>query len=1014
MTSARFCTSVTMTALAFLFGREGLVIAQALPAPHISTSLASTPKTQGTHPHLHLSSVQLPMAFEADKEQKDRRDGFLAQGPGYRLCLSPREATFQLARTSTSSRRTVGHKEALGETLTMRLVGADASAHAVQDTVPTGHANYFLGKDRSQWHTDIPLYDRVEYRQVYKGIDLVYYGNQRQLEYDFLVRAGTDPKRIALKFAGARRVRIATNGDLVLGLTQREVRWHRPLTYQMIAGKKRMVASSFVLKKGGEIGFALARYDTSRSLTIDPKLIYSTLLGGHNFFSGAEALAVDSAGNTYVAGRISATDFPVTSGAFQQTYKVDLTDPNSQGRAATAFVAKLNPAGTAFLYATYLGGSGSDMVTGIAIGAQGNAYVTGTAASTDFPVTTGAFQTTSLANRDRISNPNAASANFSSASFVTKLNPTGSALIYSTYLSGHLGYSEKDTTAGIAVDAQGSAYVTGVATSLDFPTTPGAFQTTATVKGSGFLTKLNPAGSALSYSTYLAGSQGAECHAITVDSAGNAYVTGHTNSIDFPTTPGSFEPGTTLAYPGHAFITKMNPAGAAPVFSTYLGAQTSYSEAFGIAIDTDGNVYTTGKAVFPSFPDTPAAFQRIKPQLGTLFPRSDAFVTKLNAAGAALVYSVDLGFSTGLAIAVDDIGSACVTGNTQDPDFPTTVGAFQRTGGGIFVTRLNAAGTALLYSTYMGGSLGSGEAVALDNQGNATVSGYADTGHFFTTPNAFQQASDNPSQSAAFATRLSTHPIFPDFNTDGSTDLLFRNRLTGVIGTWYMNGPTTTGGTTFSLTPPATYSLIGAGDFLSNGSTTLVFQDSVDNRVVFWYTGGANNAVITGGDYVNQTPGAGWKLVGVTDFNQDGRSDLLFQNQTTGQLVIWNMSGPYYQSGLIIPHTPAAGWKVVGTGDFNGDGFADIAFQNQTTGKIEIWFMQGTTYMGGGTVASTPATGWNVVGVGDYNGDGYADLLFQNQTTNQAAVWYMNGTLYQGGSILPSNMPTDWKIVGPH
>lgn len=212
------------------------------------------------------------MAFEASAGRQNRHDDFVAQGPGYRLALSPREAAFQLAADAPASQPTTRQPKAAVEALTMQLVGADASAHAAHNHAPTGHANYFLGKDPHKWRTDIPLYERVTYRQVYPGIDLVYYGTQRQLEYDFLLRPGADPKRIALHFGGARRVRIAANGDLVVGLKRSEVRWHRPLTYQTIAGRKRLVASAFVLRKLGEVGFRLAAYDTSRHRSQTPLL----------------------------------------------------------------------------------------------------------------------------------------------------------------------------------------------------------------------------------------------------------------------------------------------------------------------------------------------------------------------------------------------------------------------------------------------------------------------------------------------------------------------------------------------------------------------------------------------------------------------------------------------------------------------------------------------------------------------------------------------------------------------
>ncbi|MCW3100189.1 MAG: Cell surface protein, partial [Chthonomonadaceae bacterium] len=788
MLFARSTAGTTVVVIALLLGREVHVTAQALPTRPLSSARSSARTPVGTKPLSHRKNVPLPMAFEASAGRTNRQDDFLAHGPGYRLALSPGKATFQLAGISTQSRPAAKHPAAVSrrdsdlyETLAMRLVGADTSAHAVQDAVPTGHANYFLGRDRSQWHTDIPLYDRVEYCQVYKGIDLVYYGNQNQLEYDFLVRPGTDPKRIALKFTGARRVRIAANGDLVLGLKQREVRWHKPLTYQIIAGKKRMVASSFVLKKGGKVGFSLARYDTSRPLTIDPKLIYSKTLGKGGVFPNS--LVVDSGGNTYVAGSLSDTDFPVTPGAFQTSRH-------------GAFVAKLNPAGTAFVYATYLGGSGlpaigSDIATGIALDSHGNAYVTGTTASLDFPITPGAFQTTNRESTEYVDLGHNAN------SFVTKLNAAGSALIYSTYLGGHTGPGGADATNGIVVDSQGSAYVTGSATSADFPTTPGAYQpkrrSTQFFPGTGFVTKLNPAGTALIYSTFLEGSQGSGCYGIALGRGGEVYVTGGTNSADFPVTPKAFQKTNRKPaspdgnFDSTAFVTRLNSTGSALLYSTFLGGSGKYGDAaYGIAVDPVGSAYVVGTTFSIDFPTTSGAFQQSAPV--SEFGVGGAFVTKLAPDASSLLYSTYLGDGDGNAISIDNAGNACIVGDVFGTGFPATVGAFPRplnpTGIYATIAKLNSTGTALLYSTYLT-DREVASSIALDNRGNATLCG------------------------PGFVERLSTNPVFPDFNNDGSTDLLLRNHNTGVIGTWFLNGADVVGGVTFSQIPPATYNLVG-------------------------------------------------------------------------------------------------------------------------------------------------------------------------------------------------------------
>lgn len=929
-----------------------------------------------------VTAQSLPMAFEAASRHKAHHDGFTAQGPGYRLLLSPREAAFQLAPLSPSPNR-AQRQGTSSDRVTMRLVGASDTAHAVQPASPTGYSNYFLGQDRRRWRTQVPLYNQVEYAQVYSGIDLVYYGDQRRLEYDFRVRPGADPKRIRLQFQGAQSVRIAPNGDLVVRLQQTEVRWHRPETYQMIAGKKRPIASAFVRNRRGQIGFQVARYDPSRPLTIDPQLIYSYKVPG----SEINGMATDSAGATYltgtvidyVAGRANHLSFPVTSSAFQTT-------PHF------TFIAKLNAAGTALLYATYLGGSLYDQANAIAVDGLGNAYITGSAQSTDFPITPGAFQTVNNASTEVVD------LGFNGTGFVAKLSPNGDRLLYSTFLGGHTSAGSADTGRQIAVDAQGNAYIAGVANSADFPVTPGAFQTTAhsvNVPGTAFITKLNPTGTALVYSTFLAGSRGSQCNGLALGSAGDVYVTGFTSASDFPVTSTAFQKTSHNPDGGMtAFITHLNATGSGLLYSTYLGgSQHDYGAS--IAVDSSGAAYVTGDTFSSDFPFTPGAFQAPRETSG------GAFVAKLDPTGSRLIYAAGLRGSDAGVIAVDRAGCAYVTGIAPadfpgvPPGirlFPTTVGAAYRnlpgTSFGAYLTKLNPAGTALLYSTYLP-DLDSGSGLSVDAQGVATVIG------------------------SQYVTRLFTHPIFPDFNADNHTDLLIRNQATGAIGTWFMNGAKVQGGVPFSQTPPATYSLVGAGDFTGDGSTTLVFQDRVDNRVVFWYTAADNTTRIVGGDYVYPTPEPGWKLVGVADFNQDGRSDLLFQNQKTEQMAIWKMNGPFYQGGNSLKPPSGGGWKAVGAGDFDQDGMPDILFQNATTGELRLALMQGTKLRTVEALAAVPAAGWKVVGIGDYNGDGWPDLLFQNADTSLAAVWYLKSMSYSGGSTLSLIMPAGWQIAGP-
>jgi hypothetical protein len=405
------------------------------------------------------------------------------------------------------------------------------------------------------------------------------------------------------------------------------------------------------MKGKRQVGFRVAAYDPSRPLIIDPVLAYSTYLGGSGDDFGL-GIAVDGAGSAYVTGQTLSTNFPTTSGAAQTT---------KAGGFSDVFVTKLDATGSAFLYSTYLGGSDFDFSLGIAVDGAGSAYVTGATRSTDFPTTSGAAQTTNAGSVD---------------AFLAKLDATGSALLYSTYLGG----SSDDGGRGIAVDGAGSAYVTGDTSSTDFPATSGAAQTTNAGGQDAFVTKLNASGSALLYSTYLGGSSGEVGQGIAVDGAGRAYMTGSTQSTDFPTTSGAAQ----TIYAGgffDAFVTKLDATGSVLLYSTYLGGSGD-DVGLGIAVDGAGSAYVTGQTFSSNFPTTSGAAQTT--HAGGI---ADAFVTKLDASGSALLYSTYLGgsgFDIGQGIAVDGAGRVYVTGDTSSTNFPTTSGAAQTTHAGSF------------------------------------------------------------------------------------------------------------------------------------------------------------------------------------------------------------------------------------------------------------------------------------------------------------------------------------------
>jgi hypothetical protein len=596
----------------------------------------------------------------------------------------------------------------------------------------------------------------VKYTGVYPGIDLVYHGNQRLLEYDFRIAPGADPAVIDLRFQGAKKLSVNKDGALVIGIGSDEVIEPAPVVYQEIGGRRQAVAGRYLLRSEHRVGFDVAEYDHNQVLVIDPTLVYSTYLGGTAQTFGRN-IAVDSAGNAYISGD-AGPGFPVTAGSYQTT-------------GSGILVAKVNAAGSALLYATYISGEG--FTTGIAVDASGNAYLAGQVQSNTLATTPGAFQTAFHGG--------------SGDGFVTKLNSDGSRLIYSTYLGG----SNFDVGTGIAVDSLGCAYVTGYTWSSDFPTTLGAFQAKPVGERNVFISKLNSTGSALVYSTYLGGSgtNGWYGGAITVDTWGNAYVTGMTNSASFPTTADAFKYGAGNAYPGHVFVTKLNFTGSGLVYSSYLGG-THADSGTAIAVDAAGNAYVTGTTASGDFPITTGALQMT---IGSGY--YSAFVCKFNTAGSALEYSTYLGGrcrDTPTGIAVDSEGNAHITGATCSADFPITPNAIQTNlgnGGAAFVTKLNASGSALLYSTFFGdfGAWGSvGSDTGLDASGNVYITGqvYA-PGSIRTTPGALQGTIGAANQ--AFVSKLS----LGGFTGSGAVTTATLSGPRGDYG-WYFGAVTAT------------------------------------------------------------------------------------------------------------------------------------------------------------------------------------------------------------------------------
>ena len=762
-------------------GVFGIAISAAALPPLAIPIASETHSREAAAAHLARDYGRLPMSFESNQGQASTSVRFLARGQGYGLYLTSDEAVLTLHKTGTRgvprSRRMArfGHSPellgssipgkntpngrigaesatAMSDLVRMRLAGANSELNPVGTEPLQGIANYIVGNDPAKWHTSVPTFARVRYASVYPGVDLVYYGNQRQLEYDFVVAPGADPKPIQLHFDGAKALKLDGAGNLIIVTDDGKVAFQKPMVYQMSGAVRQSVEGHFQLLGDNTAGFALGSYDRTKPLVIDPVLTYATYLGGSTE-DFAVSIAVDAAGEAYVTGLTWSVDFPVPQGAFQTANLATSTNDVS-----TAFISKLNASGTALLYSTYLGGSDvpnaengqGEYGHSIAVDSNGNAYVTGWTYSSNFPVTSGAYQTT-----------NKAFPTSEATGFVTKLNANGTGLVYSTYLGG----STLDEPTSLALDSAGNAYTTGYTFSADYPTTPGAFQTGNHSLASGawnaFVSKLNPTGSALVYSTYLGGSgeDGSTIDGnyaliqVAVDAAGDAYVAGFAASRDFPVTSGVLQPSNNApaaagTNPAGTNITlsKLNSTGSGLLYSTFLGGGTGdFSE--GLAVDSLGNAYVTGYTYSSDFPVTSGAFQGT--DKGAANGANTAFAAEINPTATALVYSTFLGGSGGddaYGLALDSSGNLYLTGTTMSSDFPVSHSALQSANhstagpdgcGSAFLTELNAGGN-MVYSTYLGGSgEDCGYQVAAQSNGAVYLAGSTSSSDFPVTTGAF-------------------------------------------------------------------------------------------------------------------------------------------------------------------------------------------------------------------------------------------------------------------------------------
>jgi hypothetical protein len=697
--------------------------------------LAPAPKAQDSG-RVRASLAALPLAFEANQGQTDPQVKYVARGRGYTVFLTANDTVFAVHSSSLAVDTRVAQSHGVARTtqpaaeratardrtaaIHLRLDGGNPQSQIIAGNQLPGHSNYFLGADRRQWHANVPQYARICYREAYPGVEMAFYGAQKQLEFDFIVAPGASPDPIRFDVSGALRIVTDPSGNLILASSAGDVLLHQPVAYQQKDGVRQPVDARFVLRAKNQVSFELGNYDRSRELVIDPSVTYATYLGGTGEDDG-NAIAVDGSGNAYVTGETKSTNFPGTSGGYAGGFDV--------------FVTKLSANGSTLEYSTYVGGSGDDSGNAIALDASGDAFVAGGTASPNFPVTSAPLQK--------------AFGGGSLDAFVFELSSSGGSPIYSTYLGG----SGTDVANGIALatDGSGDVFVVGRTTSTNFPTTKPTVQPTLLSTSDGFVTRLNPSSTSPKYSTYLGGSAVDFASAVAVDSSDNAYVTGATASPTFPNT-NSTSPvvqakcgtdGTCNGGLTDAFVSVIKADGSGFVYSTFLGGEAN-DEGSGIALDSADDAYVTGVTSSTKFPlQSP-----LQKTFGGGNLPSDAFVSELNPTGAQLVYSTYLGGSgddAGLAIAVDSNKNAYVTGVTGSTNFPTASPTQPQNNGenDAFVSEISAGGSALAFSTYLGGKLnentatsnggGSLAGIAVDSAGaNVYVTGSTNSTDFPT------------------------------------------------------------------------------------------------------------------------------------------------------------------------------------------------------------------------------------------------------------------------------------------
>jgi hypothetical protein len=952
-------------------GRAATLVA----APHATLPLKGRPIE---------AALRQPLRFDALDSQDVGGGSFVSRGNGYALLLERGGAVVSLSGRpqSSSSLKTPGAAAAV---VRMTWPGANRRVRPAGLEAATGVSNYLIGNDPARWRLGVPSFGRVQYRDLYPGIDLAFYGNQERLEYDFVVASGGDPRAIRLRFSGEDAIRIDANGDLVIRAGAAEIVQQAPVVYQEHEGTRQRVAGRYVKTNRHEVGFVVAPYDRTRTLYIDPVLVFSTFLGGSGF-DAATAVAVDSAGYAYVTGTTHSFSLP----------------------SDDVFVTKISPTG-ASVWTTLVGTDNTDdRGRGIAVDSAGNVYVTGDTyypgSGAGFPIVGGFVPTTSPT--------------VSGGAILFKLNSTGDSLLYSTVLrsgSSSVGY-------GVAVEGT-NAYVVGqTVAGQGFPIWPDSGPYSGFTGASGglyyaFIVKINTSSTglaSLAYATRFGGSDRNLASAVAVNSAGQAYVTGNTTSSDFPTA----DPAQPVCGTGSicnnrvedAFVSKFSAAGTALIYSTFAGGSgADFGNA--IAIDGSGSAYVSGTTFSLNFPVTPGTLDNAC-GTGSGCSFSDGFVLKLSPAGSSFGYSTYLGGQSedaATAIAVDSAGNAFVAGYSGSPDFPVTADATQRNRAGTntdaFVSMLNPAGSGLVYSSYLGGTgnISGGDrafGIALDSTGSAWIVGQTDSPDFPVTPSAIQPAHGG-GQFDGFAVKIGTrHAVTPfDADGDGKSDIfVFRPSN----GTWYTRysaqGYSTATAGAFQWGLPGDIPI--SGDFDGDGKIELtIFRPSNGTWYIRYSTLGYS--IASAGAFQ-------WGLQGdvpiAADFDGDGKTEITVWRPSNGTWYV-----RYSSSGFNTGNAGVFQWGLPGdvplTGDFDGDGKTELTIFRPVNGT---WYVRYSSLGYGG---GFDAFQWGLAGdlpiSADFDGDGKLELTIFRPSNGTWYIRYSSLGYSSGSAGL-----FQWGLVG--